>query len=429
MELGDWIEWQARHSANLMERAISATHLRRERTAFGQVVVPARGSVLASPAIADWNPEPDYFFHWVRDAAAVMRAVAELAARADDEAQRRRWTRHFEDCVGFSLGLTRLDGRMLPPFRERTQPEFRKFLRQDEELRALRGERLLGEPRFNADGTIDVLGWSRPQYDGSALRAVACLSFLAAGGDDSVEIRDLLRRDLDFTVRHAGETCIGPWEEAGESAHHYYVALVQLGALIHGRAFLARPAQDAEARLRALLETHWSAEHGVYAAIAPPAGGRDDLIDSACLLGVLDADLPDGAHSVDDPGVWATLGALDALFAREFPINRSRVAPALGRSRRDRYFGGGAWYVTTLAAAALYYRGAIRSADRGLIARGDAFMATVRDLTPADGHFSEQVDRTTGEPTSARDLTWSYAAFISTAYLRADAVRSVGSRS
>jgi glucoamylase len=56
-------------------------------------------------------------------------------------------------------------------------------------------------------------------------------------------------------------------------------------------------------------------------------------------------------------------------------------------------------------------------------------MATVRDLTPADGHFSEQVDRTTGEPTSARDLTWSYAAFISTAYLRADAVRRVGSRS
>jgi len=429
MELGPWIEKQARLSADLMEHAISATHMRRTRAQFGQIIVPARGSVLASPAIADWNPEPDYYFHWVRDSAIVMRTVAELAAHARDDAERRRWTRHFEDFVAFSLRLTRLDLRNFDSHSGRSDPAFRKFLRRDGDVRALTGDALLGEPRFNPDGTVDILGWSRPQYDGPALRALACGRFLAAGGRASAEILDLLQLDLDFTGRHAGETCIGPWEEAGENAHHYYVALVQLGALVHGRRFLARPAPEAEARLRRLLDAHWSAEHGVYAAIAPPAGGRDDLIDSACLLGVLDADLPDGAHSVDDPGVWATLDALDALFAREFPINRGRVAPALGRSRRDRYFGGGAWYVTTLAAAALYYRGAIRSADRGLIARGDAFMATVRDLTPADGHFSEQVDRTTGEPTSARDLTWSYAAFISTAYLRADAVRRVGSRS
>jgi glucoamylase len=429
MELGNWIERQARRSADLMERAISATHLRRERAAFGQVVVPACGSVLASPAIADWNPEPDYFFHWVRDAAVVMRTVAELAARTDNGAERRRWTQHFEDHVSFSLGLAQLDGRTLPSFRERTQPEFRKFLRPDDELRALHGDRLLGEPRFNADGSLDLLGWSRPQYDGPALRALACLHFLAVGGAASVEIDELLRLDLDFTARHAGETCIGPWEEAGQIAHHYYVVLVQLGALMHGRRFLDRSAQEAEARLRALLDTHWSAEHGVYAAIAPAAGGRDDVIDSACLLGVLDADLPDGAHSVADPRVWMTLAALDDLFARDFPINRGRVAPALGRSRGDRYFGGGAWYVTTLAAAALCYRAAIRSADAGLIARGDAFMATVRDLTPADGHLAEQVDRTTGKPASARDLTWSYAAFVGTAYLRADAVRRVAARS
>jgi glucoamylase len=53
--------------------------------------------------------------------------------------------------------------------------------------------------------------------------------------------------------------------------------------------------------------------------------------------------------------------------------------------------------------------------------RGDAFMATLRALTPADGALSEQVDRETGAPTSARHLTWSYAAFVSTARLRAQA--------
>ncbi len=52
---------------------------------------------------------------------------------------------------------------------------------------------------------------------------------------------------------------------------------------------------------------------------------------------------------------------------------------------------------------------------RDLISRGDAYLATLRDFTPADGALPEQIDRTTGMPNSARHLTWSYAAFISTA--------------
>jgi glucoamylase len=249
------------------------------------------------------------------------------------------------------------------------------------------------------------------------LRALTCLRFLSTGGPAGGAIRDLLHRDLEFTRRHAGAACIGPWEEADQNAHHYYVALVQLGALVHGRPYLQAP--DIEARLRVALDQHWSDEHGVYAAIWPFRGGtRDDLLDTACLLAVLDADLAGGRHSADDPRVWQTLTALEDLFAREFPINRGRSAPALGRSRDDRYFGGGAWYVTTLAAASLCYRRGAHLRDLHLIARGDAFMTTIKDFTPADGHLAEQFDRTTGVPSSARDLSWSYAAFVSAARTR-----------
>jgi glucoamylase len=426
MELEDWIGQQARLSANLMERAISATGLRRVRAAFGQVIVPAPGSVLASPVAADWNPEPDYFFHWVRDSAVVMRTVAELATDARSDAERARWTRHFDDFVEFSVALMQTQGAGQASPRERTQSDFRKFLRSDEEMRAVCGDAVLGEPRFNPDGSPDVLRWSRPQYDGPALRSLTCLKFLADGGALSEPMRELLHRDLDFTARHAGATCIGPWEEADQNAHHYYVGLVQLGALLHGRAFV--DAAEAEGRLRAQLDRHWSNEHQVYAAIAPiKGGGRHDLVDTSCLLGVLDADLPGGPHSVDDVRVWQTLAALEELFGREFPINQGRSAPALGRSRDDRYFGGGAWYVTTLAAAALCYRRGGRSRDAQLIARGDAFMTTVHDFTPADGHLGEQFDRASGAPASARDLTWSYAAFISAARLRAPSSRTSGS--
>src|SRR5690606_4529050 len=108
--LAAWIDRQARHSAAAMERAISATGFVRRREVFGQTVVPARGSVLASLEIADWDPEPDYFFHWVRDSAIVMRCVAELMAAAPNAAERARWQRHFDDFVHFSLGLCSLDG-------------------------------------------------------------------------------------------------------------------------------------------------------------------------------------------------------------------------------------------------------------------------------------------------------------------------------
>lgn len=432
-ELEAWVVLQADRSAAAMERAISATRLVRRREAFGQVMVPATGSVLASPAIADWDPEPDYFFHWLRDSAIVMRTVAELMQDAASAAERHRWRGHFEDFVRFSLALSDLDGAAVlsqSRHRQNTRRGFRKFLRPDAEVAALAGDRLLGEPRFNPDGTIDVLRWSRPQYDGPALRALACLRYLAAGGPPCDELHRLLRLDLGFTLRHAGRRCIGPWEEAGQNAHHYYVALVQLGALVHGRAWAGDAAGEwraAEDRLRAGLERHWSQPHGVYVAIRDaPGNATEDLIDAVQLLAVLDADLPAGPHSVQDARVQATQAAIERLFTHEFPINRALPpgrGPALGRSRSDRYFGGGAWYPTTLAAAGLCYRLAqCPGQDReALLRRGDAFMATVRDLTPADGALSEQADRASGAQTSARHLTWSYAAFVSTARLRAQA--------
>src|SRR3546814_15181427 len=72
------------------------------------------------------------------------------------------------------------------------------------------------------------------------------------------------------------------------------------------------------------MERHWSPHRGVYTAIRDmPGNAADDLVDAAQLLAVLDADLPGGSHSAEDPRVPATQAAIDALFAREFPINRA----------------------------------------------------------------------------------------------------------
>lgn len=45
-------------------------------------------------------------------------------------------------------------------------------------------------------------------------------------------------------------------------------------------------------------------------------------------------------------------------------------------------------------------------------AHADGFVEIVSQHTPPDGSLAEQFDKASGEPTSAADLTWSYAAAL-----------------
>ena len=124
----------------------------------------------------------------------------------------------------------------------------------------------------------------------------------------------------------------------------------------------------------------------------------------------------------------ATLTRLEELFASQYPINAQRPAgfgPAMGRYAGDVYYSGGAYYFSTLGAAQLCYLAACRMAPEAAqpwLQRGDAFLETVRAFTPPTGDLSEQFDQKTGAQSSSRDLTWSYAAFISASAARGRAM-------
>jgi glucoamylase len=128
------------------------------------------------------------------------------------------------------------------------------------------------------------------------------------------------------------------------------------------------------------------------------------------------------AHTARDPKIHSTLALLEALFGASYLINRDRPperAPAMGRYAGDVYFSGGAYYFSTLGAAELCFLAASSSGDaQSWLKRGDAFLATVRAFTPPSGEMSEQFDQQTGAQTSARQLAWSYAAFISCIHTR-----------
>jgi glucoamylase len=468
--LAEWVASEARLAASAVLRAISATDLVTVRPGFGQRVTPHPGSVLASPVPGHYDPDPDYFFHWFRDSAIVIDAlrVALAAGDAPSSAALRR----FREFVQFNLELRSIDGRAFldnSHFRAQVQPAFLEYLRPDAEIAALAGEAVLGDVRVNADGTLDFIRWSRPQNDGPALNCLALLRWwrefpnLFAEPGLASAVREVLSAALAFTLSHVIEPCGDVWEE--QNGFHYFTLVLQSEALSRGADWLedfgqhehVRACRAAADETLARLDDFWNTPGRYYRSRDPSGSGPHREFDASIVLGVLHAGRTAGAHSVLDPRVQATLTALEELFEAEFAINRERPpgrGPALGRYRGDRYYGGGAWYLATLAAAEFYFRlaqalrggaempateenvrfrerlGASESDAGGerlarlAIERGDSFLTTVRAFTPESGELSEQFDRNTGAQTSAKHLTWSYAAFITAAASRAAACRS-----
>ena len=397
--LESWIARQREYAIAGLLRSISAPVVK-ARPGFGQVITPARGSVVASPVPASYDPDPDYFFHWFRDSALVMDALA-LVREAVPGARRL-----FEDFADFSLALSRLDGRQTPPdWRAAAAPDFVRFLRWD--IEQAHGDAIPAETRVNPDGTLDITDWPRPQYDGPALRALALLRW---GPTRESEI-SLLKKDLAFILAHARSPCFDIWEE--EIGSHYYTLSVCEAALAAGAAWCQSFDRKFSAdclgevgNLTALRRTFWLEGEGYIRSRILSEGRSAKELDISVILAA------NHARQVCDSRLIATLEHLAALFRNSYVINREHgPGPAMGRYAGDRYYSGGAYYFSTLGAAEFCYR----SGDR---AAGDAFLETVRRFTPQNGSMSEQFDRTTGAPTSAKDLAWSHAAFLSCVHAR-----------
>jgi len=424
--LEQWLERQYRRAATAMLVSVSPVGILKTRPGFGHTIHPVRGSIVASPVLADWDPEPDYFFHWFRDSAVVIDAVRMLLEAGDLAAEA---LGHFTDFVKFSLALQRLDGRTLlasRAWREHVAPDFTRFLRKDEELAAVHGAAIVAETRVNPDCSLDISSWSRPQHDGAPLRALCVLRWTGGrsfDGELTALVSQLVRSDLAFTFAHWREPSFDIWEE--ESGLHYYTLRTSAAALNAGADWLDRIGEGTLARayrteaviIHGMLDGYWLPDAGHYRSRVLATGARSvKELDISVILAAIHALGDSSRHSVRDPRMHATLERLEALFDAAYPINRQRPAhraPAMGRYAGDVYFSGGAYYFSTLGAAEFCFLAAAHAQNAaGWIARGDAFLETVRAYTPENGELSEQFDQRTGEQSSARHLAWSYAAFI-----------------
>ena len=388
-------------------QAISAEKLLANVSAPGT----ALGSVIASPSTRD----PDYFFHWTRDAALAMDAVVLLDERAPSREARMPYRRALLDYIYFSR-LNQMSGAPSD----------------------------LGEPKFLVSGMPFLGPWGRPQNDGPAIRAITLIRFartlLREGQSELVRTMlydsrlptfSVIKTDLEYVSHHALEESFDLWEEV--KGQHFYTRMVTRRALIEG-ALLARELGDPRAadwyEERALLltreiEAHWDPIRQVIRPTLSRSEGADykySELDTAVILGVLHGDAGDGFFSSNDPRVIATMTKQKEVFARIYPINQGGHFPgiAIGRYPEDRYsgsdfLGGNPWVLTTLAFAELLYRRlALVSPEMraGLRSEADAYIARVAAHSHPDGSLAEQIDRRSGYMISARDLTWNYAAML-----------------
>lgn len=447
-ELDRWIERQYRHAMAAMLPSLSPVGITKERPGFGQTVHPKKGSIVASPVLASYDPDPDYFFHWFRDSAVVIDAVRLLLV--DGSLAAAQALEYFRDFVQFSLSLFNLDGRFLvaaPEWRARVAPDFEKFVRSDTELGAVHGGLVSAEARVNADATLDISNWGRPQHDGPPLRLLAVLRWARGVDLGSAELAAqaaaLIRADIAFTRGCWRRPSVDIWEE--EKGHHYYTLRVAAAALAEAADWLdgqggggdsseARLCRSDAREILRMLDGYWLADEGYYRSRLLEGGLRSTKeLDIAVIFAAIHGVGGTGTtHTVHDPRMHATLGRLESLFDTEYPINHARPVtrgPAMGRYKGDVYYSGGAYYFSTLAAAEFCFRAAVtghgskKGIDSSFRDRGDAFLETVRAFTPPSGDMSEQFDQKTGAQTSAKHLAWSYAAFISCVTARRDGYR------
>jgi glucoamylase len=164
------------------------------------------------------------------------------------------------------------------------------------------------------------------------------------------------------------------------------------------------------------LDRYWQESDGFYRSRL--AGTPAKHLDISVIFAIIHSGEEGSPHGLGDKRILATLEKLAALFSRDYAINQGlppERAPALGRYSGDVYFSGGAYYFSTLAAAEFHYRLAATSSGEKVLlhlGHGDAFLETMRAFTPETGDLSEQFDHNTGLQTSAKNLAWSHAAFI-----------------
>ncbi|KAJ3111152.1 glycoside hydrolase 15 protein [Phlyctochytrium bullatum] len=410
----------------------------------------------------------DYFYFWTRDSALVMDTVNGLYA-SDSSLEK-----YFFDYLDVSKKLQNAPALSNPNLGE---PKFTKELkgynepwcRPQNDGPALRVNGLI---RFINNwlakgGSLDTV---RDIYNGATYGIIKRdLDFLVQNGtyNDNCDLWEEIRGNHLFT-QSATRTAL-KWGS-------------DLARRLGDNANADRYANSARA-LDTLVSKYWF-QGSIWSTLNQDATDGVRQFDAAIALSAIHTSANDGLFGPTDDRILSTLYAMTVKFIAEYPVNTKTttddasrpLAPAIGRYFADRYNGitsdfparGNPWYLTTLSIAETYFKAAKAFLDQGsftvsainadfvrgerpaglalnlplgtysrgsqqftdiitsLVALADEYVRRAFFHSLPGFHFSEQYGRNDGHPgtTSIADLTWSYAAVLSTNTARNEAIRA-----
>ncbi|MBC7384870.1 MAG: glycoside hydrolase family 15 protein [Cryobacterium sp.] len=445
--LEHWIQDQTKRSLDFMIHAISPSD-------------GALGSVMASPS----RSQPDYYAFWVRDGSLVMREVWNYRSVNGKLAQNTLkdfalFSRRLQGTSNWSGAAYDL-GIGEPKFEIDGHPYEKGWGRPQNDGPALRVSALLGL----AD---DLMRSSDREFVNQVLYRA------------EMPARTVIKADLEYVAHHWQDSSFDLWEEV--RGDHFYTRIAQWRALLDGAVFAQRMGDSSAAKfykeqsvlVLGSLNAFWSGSKGYLMATRnriDGAGDKYSSLDIAVILGVLHSGKSGFPFSVDDDRVIATMFQLEQAFDYAYPLNREKtnpdgfqMAPGIGRYPEDRYDGyrtdrqGNPWFLSTHAMAEYLLRlrgelkaqGGVKITDvsrpffesllrtnlrtkrslqagdmtfgallKALADRSDAYIRRSQFHTDRSGHQSEQFNRVDGYMQGARDLTWSYASFLSLRRIR-----------
>ncbi|KAF7551843.1 hypothetical protein G7046_g7590 [Stylonectria norvegica] len=403
------------------------------------------GLVIASPDTHD----PDYFYTWTRDSALVFKCIVDRFTHEYDADLQN----HIQQYI---VSQAKLQGVSNPSG-------------------SLSDGSGLGEPKFEVNSSPFTGNWGRPQRDGPALRAIAMIAYakwLINNGYSSTAsdiVWPVLRNDLNYVAQYWNNTGFDLWEEINGSS--FFTVASQHRALIEGSAIatsLGKPGASYAAiapQVLCFLQSFWSPSGGYIDANINANDGRTGKDANTILASIHNFDpalVCDAAtfQPCSDKALANHKQVIDSF--RFYNINKgipAGTAVAVGRYSEDVYYNGNPWYLNTLAAAeqlydALYvwrqkesitvssisqqfFKDFVPSISAGTFASGsdtysalidavtiyaDGYVNIVAQYAASNGSLAEQFSKDNGTPLSAHDLTWSYAAFLTSVDRRAGIV-------
>ncbi|KAG8735930.1 hypothetical protein FRC10_010001 [Ceratobasidium sp. 414] len=359
----------------------------------------ASGVVIASPSTSN----PDYVYAWTRDSSLVFKLLVDQYTGGRDttlQTQIQNWvaSQGRIQQVSNPSGTVSTGG--------------------------------LGEPKFNIDETAFTGAWGRPQRDGPALRATTMMTYgTSLGATNSYTtgtIWPYVKLDLDYVAGNWNNTGFDLWEEVSGSS--FFTIAVQHRALRQGATFATALGDSTRAstyttqaaNLLCFLQSFWNPTSNF--ASANVNGGsvvRSGLDANTILTSIHTFDPNAGCSAItfqpcSDVALANHKAVVDSFRGSLYTINSgiaSGAAVAVGRYKEDSYYNGN--FSSSIAAGNYSSTSTQYSTLTSAIKTyADGFVAIVQTYIGTNGALAEQFSKSNGAPTSASDLTWSYASAL-----------------